>query len=359
MRYPFVFYQKLDRQVYTISLGLARTEETPVLFREGKLLSCYPSLSNINKVVCQHPFWYTWSSCILPSDQHFQSWILRYSWLHLWLSAFQDFFSARTSMFEDSRFSMDEQDFTRLSTADKSTLAGHFHRGIFCRVSSQRGMGGPGIIRSSPRDSFLAGVTGTHEPRGKKTKREINETRNKESHLNEWNIPFERNAMTKTQKTKRKDVLEWKKRKRKRMYFSTSSLIRILYQRGIDGKGWLSRRARLVYGRLWDSTRGNEDFIRPLKRAQQMPWHVRSTDACRTPTATSTTGSRPSHRTASKFAFSARVRVSREVVSDTVPRGPTAVATLSRDVFIRSRKNTLSRLVVRGYLVGVGCRSNR
>lgn len=73
MRYPFVFYQKLDRQVYTISLGLARTEETPVLFREGKLLGCYPSLSNINKVVCQHPFWYTWSSCILPSDRHFQS----------------------------------------------------------------------------------------------------------------------------------------------------------------------------------------------------------------------------------------------------------------------------------------------
>lgn len=49
MRYPFVFYQKLDRQVYTISLGLARTEETPVLFREGKLLGCYPSLSNIKQ----------------------------------------------------------------------------------------------------------------------------------------------------------------------------------------------------------------------------------------------------------------------------------------------------------------------
>lgn len=40
MRYPFVFYQKLDRQVYTISLGLARTEETPLPRRKtSKLLS--------------------------------------------------------------------------------------------------------------------------------------------------------------------------------------------------------------------------------------------------------------------------------------------------------------------------------
>lgn len=37
----------------------------------------------------------------------------------------------------------------------------------------------------------------------------------------------------------------------------------------------------LVYGSLWDDSErgGCQDFIRPLKRAQQMPWHVRSTDA--------------------------------------------------------------------------------
>lgn len=40
----------------------------------------------------------------------------------------------------------------------------------------------------------------------------------------------------------------------------------------------------LVYGSLWDDSErgGCQDFIRSLKRAQQMPWHVRSTDACPT-----------------------------------------------------------------------------
>lgn len=89
----------------------------------------------------------------------------------------------------------------------------------------------------------------------------------------------------------------------------------------------------LVYGSLWDNGErgGCQDFIRPLKRAQQMPWHVRSTDAWpharRRPLSLSLSlsvgdrGSRPSHRF--KFAFPARVhRASREVVSDIAPRTP-------------------------------------
>lgn len=89
----------------------------------------------------------------------------------------------------------------------------------------------------------------------------------------------------------------------------------------------------LVYGSLWDDSErgGCQDFIRPLKRAQQMPWHVRSTDAWpharRRPLSLSLSllhgdrGSRPSHRF--KFAFPPRVhRASREVVSDIAPRTP-------------------------------------
>lgn len=101
----------------------------------------------------------------------------------------------------------------------------------------------------------------------------------------------------------------------------------------------------LVYGSLWDDSErgGCQDFIRPLKRAQQMPWHVRSTDACPTTATLSLVlslgcvplcGSRPSHRF--KFAFPARVRrASREVVSDIAPRGGHFVA---RRVYSR-RKN--------------------
>lgn len=104
----------------------------------------------------------------------------------------------------------------------------------------------------------------------------------------------------------------------------------------------------LVYGSLWDNGErgGCQDFIRPLKRAQQMPWHVRSTDAWpharRRPLSLSLSlsvgdrGSRPSHRF--KFAFPARVhRASREVVRRYRSSDP-AVATLSRDVFIRAER---------------------
>lgn len=118
----------------------------------------------------------------------------------------------------------------------------------------------------------------------------------------------------------------------------------------------------LVYGSLWDDSErgGCQDFIRPLKRAQQMPWHVRSTDAWPT-TATLLSlvlslgcvplcGSRPSHRF--KFAFPARVRrASREVVSDIAPRSGHFVA---RRVYSR-RKNAAfsSPPLLRGrYTVG-------
>ena len=107
----------------------------------------------------------------------------------------------------------------------------------------------------------------------------------------------------------------------------------------------------LVYGSLWDNGErgGCQDFIRPLKRAQQMPWHVRSTDAwpharrrplslslslslsvCRRPRLASF----PPVQICISSARTPRLERSRKRYRSSDP----AVATLSRDVFIRAER---------------------
>ena len=107
----------------------------------------------------------------------------------------------------------------------------------------------------------------------------------------------------------------------------------------------------LVYGSLWDNGErgGCQDFIRPLKRAQQMPWHVRSTDAwpharrrplslslslslsvCRRPRLASF----PPVQMCISSARTPRLERSRKRYRSSDP----AVATLSRDVFIRAER---------------------
>ena len=126
----------------------------------------------------------------------------------------------------------------------------------------------------------------------------------------------------------------------------------------------------LVYGSLWDNGErgGCQDFIRPLKRAQQMPWHVRSTDAwpharrrplslslslslsvCRRPRLASF----PPVQICISSARTPRLERSRKAISLLGPRGGHFVA---RRVYSR-RKNTFSRhplpLLPRGrYTVG-------
>lgn len=108
----------------------------------------------------------------------------------------------------------------------------------------------------------------------------------------------------------------------------------------------------LVYGSLWDNGErgGCQDFIRPLKRAQQMPWHVRSTDAwpharrrplslslslCRRPRLASF----PPVQICISSARTPRLERSRKAISLLGPRGGHFVA---RRVYSR-RKNTFSR----------------